>query len=63
MLEKRILRRLSGSMNRVFNRLCGPVVRVPDCYTKGPGIDSRRYQIFCVAVGLERGPLSPREDK
>jgi hypothetical protein len=24
----------------------------------GPGIDSRRCQIFCVAVGLERGSLS-----
>jgi hypothetical protein len=24
----------------------------------GPGFDSRRYQILCVAVGLERGPLS-----
>ena len=22
------------------------------------GFDSRRYQIFCVVVGLERGPLS-----
>jgi hypothetical protein len=29
----------------------------------GPGFDSRRYQIFWVAVGLERGPLSPCEDK
>jgi hypothetical protein len=28
-----------------------------------PGFDSRRYQIFRVAVGLERGPLSPCEDK
>jgi hypothetical protein len=24
----------------------------------GPGFDSRRYQIFCIALGLERGPLS-----
>jgi hypothetical protein len=27
------------------------------CY-RGPGFDSRRYQIFCVVLGLERGPLS-----
>jgi hypothetical protein len=25
---------------------------------RGPGFDSRRYQIFCEVVGLERGPLS-----
>jgi hypothetical protein len=25
---------------------------------RGPGVDSRRYQIFWVAVGLEQGPLS-----
>jgi hypothetical protein len=25
---------------------------------RGPGFDSRRYQISRVAVGLERGPLS-----
>jgi hypothetical protein len=28
-----------------------------------PGFDSWRYQIFWVAVGLERGPLSPCDDK
>jgi hypothetical protein len=39
-----------------MDRLCGVVVR-------GPGFDSRRYQIFWVALGLERGPLSPCEDK
>jgi hypothetical protein len=26
--------------------------------TQGPGFDSRGYQIFWAAVGLERGPLS-----
>jgi hypothetical protein len=31
--------------------------------TQGPGFDSQRYQIFWVAVGLERGPLNPCEDK
>jgi hypothetical protein len=45
------------------DRLCGLVIRVPGCKTRGPGFDSRRYQIFWVAVGLQRGPLSPCEDK
>jgi hypothetical protein len=45
------------------DRLCGPVVRVPYCRPRGPGFDSWRYQIFLVTVGLERGPLSPCEDK
>jgi hypothetical protein len=30
----------------------------PGYKSRGPGFDSRRYQILCVAVGLERGPLS-----
>jgi hypothetical protein len=33
------------------------------CWPRGPGFDSRRCQIFWVAVGLEQGPLSPWEDK
>jgi hypothetical protein len=44
-------------------RLCGLVVRVPGCRHRVLGFDSRRCQIFCVAVGLELGPLSPCEDK
>jgi hypothetical protein len=45
------------------DRLCGLVVRVPGNRSRGPGFDSRRYQIFWEVVGLERGPLSlPRED-
>ena len=40
------------------DRLCGLVVRVSAYRYKGLGFDSRRYQIFCVVVGLERGPLS-----
>jgi hypothetical protein len=33
--------------------------RAPGYRSRGPGFDSRRYQIFCeVVVGLERGPLS-----
>jgi hypothetical protein len=33
-------------------------VRVPGCRPRGPEFDSRRYQIFCEAMGLERGPPS-----
>jgi hypothetical protein len=36
---------------------------VPGYIFRDPGFDSRRYQIFWVLVGLERGPLSPCEDK
>jgi hypothetical protein len=39
------------------------VVTVPGYKPRGLGFDSRRYQIFCVPMGLERGPLSPCEDK
>jgi hypothetical protein len=34
------------------------VVRVSDYSCRGPEFDSRRYQIVCVAVGLEWGSLS-----
>ena len=40
------------------DRLCGLVVSVSGYRYRGPGFDSRRYQIFWVVVGLERGPLS-----
>ena len=40
------------------DRLCGLVVRVSGYRYRGPGFDPRRYQIFWVVVGLERGPLS-----
>jgi hypothetical protein len=38
--------------------LCGLVVRVSGYRFRGPGFDSRRYQIFWEVVCLERGPLS-----
>jgi hypothetical protein len=40
------------------DRLCGLVVVVPGYRSRGPGFDSRRYQIFWEVVGLERGLLS-----
>jgi hypothetical protein len=46
-----------------LDRLCVLVVIVPGCRPRGRGLDSRRYYIFWVAVGLERGPLSPCESK
>ena len=42
----------------VLDRLCGLVVRVSGYRYRGLGFDSRRYQIFWVVLGLERGPLS-----
>jgi hypothetical protein len=45
------------------DRLCGLEIRVPGCQLRGPGFDSRRYQIFWVAVGLERDSLSSCKDK
>jgi hypothetical protein len=41
-----------------YNRLCGLVVRVSGYRSKGPGFDSRPYQIFWEVGGLVRGPLS-----
>jgi hypothetical protein len=34
------------------------MVRVPSYRSRGPALDSRRYQIFWEVVGLERGPFS-----
>jgi len=44
--------------HEIQDRLCGLVVRVAGYRYRGPGFDSRRYQIFWVVVGLERGQLS-----
>jgi hypothetical protein len=41
-----------------IDRLCGLVVRVSGYRYRGLGFDSRRYKIFGLVVGLERGPLS-----
>jgi hypothetical protein len=45
------------------DRVCCLVVRLPGCRLRGPGFDSPRCQIFWVAVGLDRGTLSPCENK
>jgi hypothetical protein len=46
------------SLHVEFDRLCDLVVLVPGYRSRGPGFDSRLYQIFWKVVGLERGPLS-----
>jgi hypothetical protein len=40
------------------DRLCGLVVIVSGYRSRGPGFDSRRYQIFWEVMGLDWGPLS-----
>jgi hypothetical protein len=39
------------------DRFCVSVVTVPGYRSRGPGFDSRRYQISWEVVGLEQGPL------
>jgi hypothetical protein len=41
-----------------LDRLCGLVVRLPGYRPRGPGFESRPYEIFGVVVDVERGPLS-----
>jgi hypothetical protein len=54
---------LNDGINSWRDPFCGLVVRVSDYRLRGPGFDSRRYQIFWVAIGQERGTFSPCEDK
>jgi hypothetical protein len=42
----------------IMDRFCGLAVRIPVYRSRGPGFDSRHYQIFWEIVGLERGPVS-----
>jgi hypothetical protein len=42
----------------ILSFFCVIVIRVPGYRSRGPGFDSRRYQIFWEVLGLERGPLT-----
>jgi hypothetical protein len=44
------------SPQTVEHRVIARMVRVSGYRSRGPGFDSRRFQIFWEAVGLERGP-------
>jgi hypothetical protein len=45
--------------NRCFQHgMAVSVVWVPGYRSRGPGFDSRHYQIFWEVLGLERGPIS-----
>jgi hypothetical protein len=41
----------------IRDRLCGLVARVSGYRSRGPGFDSRHFQIFLEAAGLQWGPL------
>jgi hypothetical protein len=54
--QYRVTRLLYPNKLGVFllDRFCSLVVTAPGFRHRGPGFDSRRYQILCIAVGLER---------
>jgi hypothetical protein len=60
---------LQNSMKRQWNQLnttwgmkqTASVVRVPGYRSRGPGFDSRHYQIFWEVVGMKKGFTQPRE--
>jgi hypothetical protein len=41
-----------------LDRLCCLEISVPAYRSRGPGFDSRRFQILLVVMGLELGPFS-----
>jgi hypothetical protein len=42
----------------IRDSLCSLVIRISGYRSRGPGFNSRHYQIFWEVVGLERGTLS-----
>jgi hypothetical protein len=61
-----MLRRVALVRTNVSEELSASFIRVTRFGELGTTLavtNNRSYQMFCVAVGLERGPLSPCEDK